>query len=211
MPARRTGISPTGSFYLGQNPNSAGFKYLNLLTSSENRRSPNYDPLAYTVGMVGIRFGGKKINISSSVFRPDHTGSGQTMIDSGSEFTFLVDEAYSKVREEMVRLVGAKMKRGYVYGGALDMCFDVKDAGGIGRVVGDMVLEFEKGVEIVVGKEEILADVDPGIRCLGIGRSDMMGFASNIIGNFHQQNLWVEFDLVNRRVGFGKADCSKSV
>ena len=131
------------------------------------------------------------------------------MIDSGSEFTYLVDEAYNKVREEVVRLVGPRLKKGYVYGGVADMCIDGNPVQ-FGRLVGDMVLEFEKGVEITVPKDRMLADVGGGVHCLGIGRSNMLGIASNIIGNFHQQNLWVEFDLANRRLGFGKADCSRA-
>ncbi|KAJ7964460.1 aspartic proteinase PCS1 [Quillaja saponaria] len=162
------------------------------------------------VGMQGIRIGGKRLNIPPSVFRPNAGGAGQTMIDSGSDFTFLVDDAYKKVREEVVRLAGPKLKKDYVYGAVADMCFD-GNAMEIGRLIGDMVFEFDKGVEIVIPKDQILAEVDGGVPCLGIGRSDMLGAASNIIGNFHQQNLWVEFDLVKRRVGFGKADCSRSV
>ena len=169
---------------------------------------PNLDPLAYTVPMQGIRIGNKRLNIPPSVFKPNSGGSGQTMVDSGSEFTFLVDEAYDRVREEVVRLVGSKIKRGYVYGGVSDTCFD-GDAVEIGRLIGDMAFEFEKGVEMVIPKERVLADVGGGVHCLGIGRSERLGAASNIIGNFHQQNLWVEFDLANRRVGFGEADCSR--
>lgn len=206
----RTGSLPTGSFYLGNNPSSRGFRYVDLLTFPQSQRMPNLDPLAYSVAMQGIRIGGKRLNIPPSVFRPDASGSGQTMIDSGSDFTYLVEEAYNKVREEIVRLVGPKLKKGYVYGGVSDMCFD-GDTMEIGRLVGDMAFEFGKGVEIVVEKERILADVGGGVRCIGIGRSDRLGAASSIIGNFHQQNLWVEFDLANRRVGFGKADCSRSV
>ena len=52
--------------------------------------------------MKGIRIGNNKLNISPAVFKPDPSGAGQTMIDSGSHLTYLVDEAYSKVREEMV-------------------------------------------------------------------------------------------------------------
>ncbi|XP_015881464.3 aspartic proteinase PCS1 [Ziziphus jujuba] len=213
IPTRRNlpGSLPTGSFYLGNNPNSGGFKYIDLLTFPQSQRMPNLDPLAYTVAMQGIRIGTKKLNIPPTVFRPDASGSGQTMIDSGSEFTFLVDEAYNKVREEIVRLVGPRIKKGYVYsGGVADMCFD-GNVMEIGRLVGDMAFEFDKGVEIVVPRDQMLADVGGGVRCLAIGRSSMLGAASNIIGNFHQQNLWVEFDLANRRVGFGKADCSRSV
>lgn len=213
VPTRNTkpGSFPTGSFYLGYNPNSRWFKYVDLLTFHESQRMPNLDPLAFTLPMQGIRIGAKKLNIPATVFRPDASGSGQTMIDSGSDFTFLVDEAYDSVRQEIVRLVGPKMKRGYKYAGVADMCFQGVNTIEIGRLVGDMVFEFDKGVEIVAPKERILADVGGGVHCLAIGRSNMLGAASNIIGNFHQQNLWVEFDIVRRRVGFGKADCSRSV
>ncbi|EEF29846.1 aspartic proteinase PCS1 [Ricinus communis] len=206
----RAGLSSTGSFYLGNNPNSGRFQYINLLTFTPSQRSPNLDPLAYTIPMQGIRMGNARLNISATLFRPDPSGAGQTIIDSGSEFTYLVDEAYNKVREEVVRLVGPKLKKGYVYGGVSDMCFDGNPME-IGRLIGNMVFEFEKGVEIVIDKWRVLADVGGGVHCIGIGRSEMLGAASNIIGNFHQQNLWVEYDLANRRIGLGKADCSRSV
>ncbi|KAE8660814.1 Receptor-like kinase 1 [Hibiscus syriacus] len=203
VPTRRTqpGVSPTGSFYLGENPISHGFQYVNLLVFPQHRTMPNMDPSAYTLPMQGIRIGAKKLPIPVHIFRPDAGGSGQTMIDSGSEFTYLVDEAYNKVREEVVRLVGPRLKKGYVYCEVADMCFGGNPIE-IGRLIGDMTFEFEKGVEITVDKHRILANVGGGIHCLGIGQSNMLGVASNIIGNFHQQNLWVEFDLANRRVGF---------
>ncbi|KAG4923438.1 hypothetical protein JHK87_048978 [Glycine soja] len=210
VPTRETrpGYTPTGSFYLGNNPNSNTFKYIAMLTFGQSQRMPNLDPLAYTVALQGIRIGGRKLNISPAVFRADAGGSGQTMVDSGSEFTYLVNEAYDKVRAEVVRAVGPRMKKGYVYGGVSDMCFD-GNAVEIGRLIGDMVFEFENGVQIVIPKERVLATVEGGVHCVGIANSDKLGAASNIIGNFHQQNLWVEFDLVNRRVGFGTADCSR--
>ncbi|XP_060213161.1 aspartic proteinase PCS1-like [Lycium barbarum] len=201
-------VKPIGTFYLGQNPSSRMFRYVNLLTFPQSQRMPNLDPLAYTVGMTGIKIGGKRLNISSRVFRPNAGGSGQTIVDSGTTYTFLVEEAYSKVREEIVRLVGQRMKKGYVYGDALDMCFDSHPME-IGRLIGDMTLQFENRVEILINKERVLDEVESGIHCVGIGRSESLGIASNIIGNFHQQNLWVEFDLRNRRVGFGKGECSR--
>ncbi|XP_050228532.1 aspartic proteinase PCS1 [Mercurialis annua] len=207
----RVGLSDTGSFYLGDNPNSGRFQYINMSTFAQSQRSPNLDPLAYTLPMQGIRIGNKKLAIPATVFKPDPSGAGQTIIDSGSEFTYLVDEAYNKVRAEIVRLVGPKLKRGYVYGGVSDMCFDSSKAVEIQRLIGNMVLEFEKGAEIVVDKERVLSDVGDGVHCVAIGRSEILGAASNIIGNIHQQNLWVEYDLPNRRIGLGKAECSRSV
>ncbi|XP_065848778.1 aspartic proteinase PCS1 [Euphorbia lathyris] len=210
VPPRQTrpGLSSSGSFYLGQNPYSRGFQYVNLLTFTHTQRSPNLDPLAYTVPLQGIRLGNKRLNISASVFRPDPSGAGQTIVDSGSEFTYLVDEAYNKVRQEIVRLVGPKLKKGYVYGGVADMCFDGNPFV-IGRLIGNMVFEFDNGVEIVVDRDRVLSTVDRGVHCVGIGRSEILGAASNIIGNVHQQNLWVEFDVGNHRMGFGRAECSK--
>lgn len=207
VPPRQT-RPVSGSFYLGNNPDSARFRYVNMLTFSQSQRMPNLDPLAYTLPMQGIRINGKKLNIPPSVFTPNAGGSGQTIVDSGSEFTYLVDEAYNIVQEAIVKTVGSRIKKGYVYGGVADMCFD-GDVIEIGRLVGDMVFEFEKGVEIVIPKERVLADVGSGVHCIGIGRAERLGAAGNIIGNFHQQNLWVEFDLEGRRVGFGEADCSR--
>ncbi|XP_010271361.1 PREDICTED: aspartic proteinase PCS1-like [Nelumbo nucifera] len=214
VPLRRklAKVPPVGTFYLGENPYSGGFRYVDLLTfdRSQSQQMPNFDAAAYTVVMEGIRIGGKRLNISRAVFRPDPSGAGQTMIDSGTEYTFLMEDAYVKVREEIVRLVGpSKVKQGYVYGGALDLCFN-GDPVAMGRPIGDVVLEMEKGVEIVVEKEKVFTDVGSGVHCLSIGRSQLLGVESNIIGNVHQQNLWVEFDLVNRRVGFGRAECNMS-
>lgn len=211
VPAK--GPPSTGMFYLGDNPNSRGFQYVSLLTfgHAQSQRMPNLDAAAYTVGMVDVKIGGRKLNIPSSVFRPSPNGAGQTIIDSGSEYSYLVDEAYDTIKDEVLRLVGpGKWKKGYVYEGTLDLCF-TDDVMKIGRSIGDMVFVFDKGVEIVVSSDRVLSDVGNGIGCLGIGRSAMLGIPSNIVGNFHQQNLWVEFDVVNRRVGFGKADCRTSV
>ncbi|CAN4114753.1 unnamed protein product [Withania somnifera] len=207
VPSRQGKLMPSGTFYLGQNPNSHMFQYISLLTFPQSQRMPNFDPLAYTISMMGIKLGGKKLNISEKVFRPNAGGSGQTMIDSGTQYTFLVEEAYAKVRDEVVRLVGPKLKKGYVYGESLDMCFDAINSAQVGQAIGDMTLEFENGVEILITKENMLDDVGGEVHCVGIGKSESLGIASNIIGNFHQQNLWVEFDLSSRRVGFGKVEC----
>ncbi|XP_047315599.1 aspartic proteinase PCS1 [Impatiens glandulifera] len=201
--------TPEGTFYLGDNPNSHSFQYVNILTFLRPQQMPNLDPYAYTLPLMGLRLGSKRLNISTWVFRPDAGGSGQTMIDSGSEFTYLVDEAYSKVKGEIVSLVGNKMKKDYVYESSLEMCFDGNPIE-IGRLIGDLVFEFEKGVEISIGKEKVLNDVGGGIHCVGISQSSFLGIASNIIGNVHQQDLWVEYDVVNRKVGFGRAVCSGS-
>ncbi|RWR75080.1 aspartic proteinase PCS1-like protein [Cinnamomum micranthum f. kanehirae] len=202
---------PSGTFLVGDNPFSGGFRYVNLVTFSRNQQNlPYLDKSAYSVPMTGIRIAGKRLDIPASAFLPDSGGAGQTMIDSGTEFTFLVEDAYSKVKAEVTRLAGAKMKKGYVYGGALDMCF-VGDVAEIGRLLKEVALEMGQGVEIVMDGQKALVGIGGGISCLSIGSSQLLGVESNIIGNYHQQDMWVEFDVVNRKVGLGKADCSKAL
>lgn len=200
---------PSGTFLVGDNPFSAGFRYVSLLTFSTSQQNlPYLDKSAYTVPMTGIRIAGKLLDIPPSAFVPDAGGAGQTMVDSGTEFTFLVEDAYGKVKAEVTRLVGPKVKKGYVFGGALDTCF-AGDVAEIGRLLGEIALEMGKGVEIVMNGQEALVGVGGGISCLSIGSSQLLGVESNIIGTYHQQNMWVEFDVSNGKVGFGKADCSK--
>lgn len=201
---------PSGTFLVGDNPYSAGFKYIDLLRFDQSRNLPYLDKAAYTVKMTGVRIAGKRLDIPPTAFLPDAGGAGQTMIDSGTEFTFLVEDAYSKVKEEVLRLVGPRWKKGYVYGGALDMCF-VGDVAQIGRLLGEVALEMTNGVDIAMEGQRALYGVGGGVTCLGIGSSQMLGVESNIIGNFHQQNMWVEFDVLNKKVGFGKADCTTTL
>ncbi|KAG6607572.1 Aspartic proteinase PCS1, partial [Cucurbita argyrosperma subsp. sororia] len=151
----RTGSDLTGLFYLGDNPNSAKFKYVNMLTFPKSRLSPNLDKSA--LHPQNPMKGDKNRSNNKLTSRPPfsnrtHLGR-QTMIDSGSDLTYLVDE----------------------------------------------VLQQGEG---------LLTEVEEGVKCVGIGRSDRLVTESNIIGNVHQQNMWVEYDLSNKRVGFGVAKCS---
>ncbi|KAG6384280.1 hypothetical protein SASPL_155917 [Salvia splendens] len=185
IPVRRsiTAANPTGMFYLGHNPNSRTFRYINLLTFPQSQRMPNLDPLAYTVPMSGISVGRRRLNVSASVFRPDSGGSGQTMIDSGTQYTFLVEAAYQRVKEHVARAVGPRLKKDYVYQGALDMCFD-GNASEIGRLIGDMAFQFDGSVEINISRDRILDHVGGGVHCVAIGRSEALGLRVILLATF---------------------------
>ncbi|XP_068663151.1 aspartic proteinase PCS1-like [Aristolochia californica] len=216
VPARLSLAIGNGAFYFGDNPNLRGqVRYVNLLRFDKQTGKgplPYLDKAAYTVGMVGVHLGGIRLNIPPSVFRPDAGGAGQTMIDSGTEYTFLVEGAYVKIKAEVERVVGRRFRprRGYVYAGGLDTCYEAHPAE-IGLLVGDVAMEFEGGAQLLVEKERAWVDSGVGTACLSVGSSQLLGVESNIIGNFHQQDYWVEFDLSNSRVGILKADCRKAV
>ncbi|KAE8724341.1 hypothetical protein F3Y22_tig00010533pilonHSYRG00211 [Hibiscus syriacus] len=45
------------------------------------------------------------------------------------------------------------------------------------------------------------------VYCFTFGNSDLLGIEAFVIGNHHQQNVWMEFDLVKSRVGFAETRC----
>jgi len=72
---------------------------------------PYFDRVAYSVQLLGIRVGGKPLPIPASVLAPDHTGAGQTMVDSGTQFTFLLGDAYSALKAEFLRKPSPSSRR----------------------------------------------------------------------------------------------------
>ncbi|KAJ6350267.1 hypothetical protein OIU78_006437 [Salix suchowensis] len=96
---------------------------------------PYFDRVAYSVQLEGIKVSDKVLSLPKSVFVPDHTGAGQTTVDSGE----------------------------------------------------------------VRGKDSVW--------CFTFGNSDLLGIESFVIGHHQQQNVWMEYDLENSRIGFAEVRC----
>lgn len=69
---------------------------------------PYFDRVAYSVQLEGIRVGAALLPIPKSVLAPDHTGAGQTMVDSGTQFTFLLGDAYAALKAEFANRTDRK-------------------------------------------------------------------------------------------------------
>lgn len=69
------------------------------------------------------------------------------------------------------------------------------------------------GVEMSVNGEKLLYRVPgmtrggDGVHCLTFGNSDLLGVEAYVIGHHHQQNMWMEFDLLKSRVGLAEFSC----
>uniref|UniRef100_A0ACD5TX67 Uncharacterized protein n=1 Tax=Avena sativa TaxID=4498 RepID=A0ACD5TX67_AVESA len=181
---------------------------------------PYFDRVAYTVQLEGIRVGSSLLPIPKSVLTPDHTGAGQTMVDSGTQFTFLLGDAYTALKGEFLRqsqtrpLLAPLGEPEFVFQGAFDVCFLGTEArvAAASRLLPEVGLVL-RGAEVAVAGEKLLYRV-PGERrgeeavwCLTFGSSDMAGMSAYVIGHHHQQDVWVEYDLENGRVGFAPARC----
>ncbi|WOK96967.1 aspartic proteinase PCS1-like [Canna indica] len=180
---------------------------------------PYFDRVAYSVQLEGIRVGGKLLPIPRSVLVPDHTGAGQTMVDSGTQFTFLLSAAYGLLKEEFARQTKGVLQvlnePDFVFQGAFDLCYRVpagRAAAAAGRGLPAVVLLFQ-GAEVEVTGERLLYRVagerrgGDAVWCFTFGNSDLVPMEASVIGHHHQQNLWVEYDLEKGRVGFAPVRC----
>ncbi|KAK2387881.1 aspartic proteinase PCS1 [Trifolium repens] len=184
---------------------------------------PYFDRVAYTVRLEGIRVGNKLLQLPKSILAPDHTGAGQTMVDSGTQFTFLLGPVYTALREEFLSqtkgLLTLLDDTNFIFQGAMDLCYRVSGSN-TGRVglppLPAVTLMFE-GAEMSVSGERLLYRVVDDVAtkkwnndlvyCFTFGNSDLLGIEAYVIGHYHQMNVWMEFDLVNSRVGFADTRC----
>ncbi|XP_031485950.1 aspartic proteinase PCS1-like [Nymphaea colorata] len=171
---------------------------------------PYFDRVAYSVQLIGIRVAMKVLPLPKSAFVPDHTGAGQTMVDSGTQFTVLLGPVYTALKNEYLQQTKGLLKvyedPSYVFQGAFDLCYRSED--GAIPSLPPVVLMFT-GAEMVISGERLLYRVPElaGVSCFTFGNSDLVPVEAFIIGHHHQQNMWVEYDLERSRLGFGPARC----
>ncbi|TYI11019.1 hypothetical protein ES332_A09G182200v1 [Gossypium tomentosum] len=181
-----------------------------------SRPLPYFDRVAYTVQLQGIKVSGKLLPIPKSVLVPDHTGAGQTMVDSGTQFTFLLGPVYNILRREFLNQTAGVLRvledPNFVFQGAMDLCYRVP----LGKTrlpnLPSVSLVFT-GAEMVVSGDRVLYRVPGEIRgndsvwCMSFGNSDLLGVEAYVIGHHHQQNVWMEFDLERSRIGLAQVRC----
>ncbi|KAK6929368.1 Xylanase inhibitor, C-terminal [Dillenia turbinata] len=177
---------------------------------------PYFDRVAYTVHLEGIRVGNKLLQLPQSVLEPDHTGAGQTMVDSGTQFTFLLGPVYTALRNEFLAQTKGILRvyedPNFVFQGAMDLCYRVP-VNRVGLPPIPAVTLIFRGAEMSVSAERLMYRV-PGmvrggdaIQCFTFGNSDLLGIEAFVIGHHHQQNVWMEFDLEKSRVGLAQVRC----
>lgn len=177
---------------------------------------PYFDRVAYTVQLEGIKVSSKLLPLPKSVFVPDHTGAGQTMVDSGTQFTFLLGPVYSALRNEFLNQTSQILRvledPNYVFQGGMDLCYRVPLSQRSLPWLPTVSLMF-RGAEMKVSGDRLLYRVPGEVRgsdsvyCFTFGNSDLLAVEAYVIGHHHQQNVWMEFDLEKSRIGFAQVQC----
>ncbi|MED6106691.1 Glutathione gamma-glutamylcysteinyltransferase 1 [Stylosanthes scabra] len=190
------------------------FNYTSLV--QEQDRLPYFDRVAYTVQLKGIKVGNNLLNISDTVL-VQTMWSGQTMFDLGTQFTFLLDPAYSALREEFINQTNSTLRvlddPNFVFQMAIDLCYLIPTNQSLKLLqnLPSVSLVFD-GAEFIVRDEQLLYKVsglrrgNDSVYCFTFGNSDLLGVEAFIIGHHQKQNMLVEFDLVEYKVGWAKKE-----
>ncbi|KAL6623508.1 hypothetical protein ACP70R_033387 [Stipagrostis hirtigluma subsp. patula] len=179
-----------------------------VTTSMPFVESPKDFPYSsfYYLPLVGLTVGEAKLRIPSSSFDLRQLAPGfwvgGVIIDSGSPFTSLADDAYEALGDELSRQLNGSLVPPPGDSGGMALCVR---RGDVGKVVPKLVFHFGGGADMVVPPESYWAPLDESTACMVIAD----GGDQTLIGNFQQQNMHVLYDVAGGRLSFQATDCSK--
>lgn len=210
-----SGSNMSGLLLLGEANFSTPLNYTPLVQIS--LPLPYFDRVAYTVRLEGIRVNNTLLSLPKSIFEPDHTGAGQTMVDSGTQFTFLLGPVYDALRTEFLNQTRGFLRvlddPDFVFQGTMDLCYLIPRTHRVWLPVLPAITMVFHGAEMTVPGERVLYRVPNEVRgndsvfCMSFGNSDLIGVEAYVIGHHHQQNVWMEYDLEKSRIGLAHVQC----
>ncbi|XP_009369930.2 probable aspartyl protease At4g16563 [Pyrus x bretschneideri] len=170
----------------------------------------------YYVGLRQIKVGRRRVKIPYRYLRPDSRGSGGTIIDSGTTFTIMAPEVSQRVSGEFARqmaAVGYKRAEEVEAVSGLKPCYSI--SGAKSAAFPAVTFHFKGGAEVALPVENYMAIAGDDLVCLTIMSDKELGGPevsssgpSIIIGSFQLQNFYVEYDLLNERLGFRQQRCN---
>ncbi|XP_027356048.1 aspartyl protease AED3-like [Abrus precatorius] len=193
LPSFKT-LNFTGSLRLGPVAQPKRIKFTPLL------RNPRRSSLYY-VNLVAIRVGRRIVDIPPPALAFNPTTGAGTIFDSGTVFTRLVEPAYTAVRNEFRRRVGAKLTVTSL--GGFDTCYTVP-------IVAPTITFMFSGMNVTLPQDNILIHSTAGsVTCLAMAAApENVNSVLNVIANMQQQNHRVLYDVPNSRLGVARQLCS---
>ncbi|KAL2323024.1 hypothetical protein Fmac_027403 [Flemingia macrophylla] len=167
----------------------------------------------YYVTLRRIFVGGKRVRVPRRLLETDIGGNGGFIVDSGSTFTFMERPIYDMVAREFRRQVNYTRAAEVEARSGLGPCFVVPFLGGGGTMsFPELRFEFRGGAKMrlpVANYFSLVGESD--VACLTVVSDDVAGGPAVILGNYQQQNFYVEYDLENQRFGFRSQSCETSL
>ncbi|KAJ4705058.1 Aspartic proteinase-like protein 2 [Melia azedarach] len=159
----------------------------------------------YNLNLQSIAVNGQLLPIDPAAFAASN--NRETIIDSGTTLTYLVEEAYdpfvSAITASVSKSVTATMSKG-------KQCYLVSSS--VSEIFPLVSLNFEAGATMVLKPEEYLIHLGfyDGAAMWCIGFEKVQGGVS-ILGDLVLKDKIFVYDLARQRVGWANYDCSMSV
>ncbi|CAK9180587.1 unnamed protein product [Ilex paraguariensis] len=163
----------------------------------------------YYVTLRKITVGGVNVKVPYSFLVPGSDGNGGTMVDSGTTFTSMDEEAYELVTQAFEKQMAHYSRNADVENqSGLRPCFDI--SGKKPLFYPKLIFHFKGGAKMDLPMADYFSFEGSSAVCMTIvsNGADSRAFGPSIvIGNYQQQNFYMEYDLENERLGFRKQIC----
>ncbi|KAL6957340.1 Aspartic endopeptidase [Sarracenia purpurea var. burkii] len=167
----------------------------------------------YYINLRKITVGGKQVKVPYGFLFPGSDGNGGTIVDSGTTFTFMEKKLFEAVAQEFEKQLAHYSRDADVENqSGLRPCFNVT-AQKNSLLFPELILHFKGGSEMSLPLANYFSLVgDSNVVCMTIVTDAVVapgtaGGPSIILGNFQQQDFYLEYDLKNERLGFRKQVC----
>ncbi|KAL0333538.1 UNVERIFIED_CONTAM: Aspartic proteinase nepenthesin-2 [Sesamum angustifolium] len=189
---------------------------INYTPFSKNPTTPKHPAYKeyYYVTLQKITVGGVDVRVPFKFLVADAEGRGGTIVDSGTTLTFMENQVYELVAGELEKQVGKNYSRAAEVENlsGLGPCFKVSDENSF--TVPELAFHFKGGAKMALPVENYFSPLVDSAMCMTIttdrgGGGGGVGKGPAIIfGNYQQQNIYMEYDLENERLGFRKQVCN---
>ncbi|KAF8395450.1 hypothetical protein HHK36_019396 [Tetracentron sinense] len=166
----------------------------------------------YYVSLRKITVGGNLVKIPYSYLSPGSDGNGGTVVDSGTTFTFMEGQVFELVaREFQMQVLHYKRAADIETRTGLRPCFNVSGDKTIS--LPKLVFHFKGGAKMTLPLANYFSILgNSGVACMTMVTDvavdpEFSGGPAIILGNYQQQNFYLEYDLENERFGFRRQSC----
>ncbi|GER41856.1 eukaryotic aspartyl protease family protein [Striga asiatica] len=198
-----------------------------LTWGEEEEEDSRYTPLikvtnetwentGYLVNIEKIMVGGVKVEVPTEYLTVNETsGNGGMMVEAGYTISVMVGRVFASLAREFEKQVGKKYTR------AVEMenessfypCYYVKDSAMKG--LPELGFHFEGGAELDMPLENYFEYFNESVICMTIWSygnettTDALEGPAMVLGQRQMQNVYVDYDLANNRLGFFPKNCSQ--
>ncbi|MED6134376.1 hypothetical protein PIB30_036526 [Stylosanthes scabra] len=172
----------------------------------------------YYIPIRKVIVGEKHVKIPANLLEPDSAGNGGSIVDSGTTFTFMEKPIFDAVAREIENQVKLTRNRVVEKRLGLSPCFTVV-ANNKTSSFPSLTLQFRGGAKMTLPLANYFSfdGAKSDVACFTIVSDEGFGETSSaargpaiILGNYQQQNFYVEYDLENEKFGFRRQNCKSS-